>query len=170
LTITIEFGPPQSPELKAAFEGAIRENHSLGAVWNLGRTLASQARKASSGVSEAVAHRLNGLSGKIVAARTVAAYSWRKGFNMRRNAAMPLNVKNDEAHRMAVELAGLTGESITRAVSEAIRQRLERERRRRDREALADALLEIGRRCAAHRRRDTRPHDQFLYDDRGLPA
>ncbi len=51
MTITIEFGPPQSPELKAAFEGAIRESHSLGAVWNLGRTLASQARKASSGAA-----------------------------------------------------------------------------------------------------------------------
>jgi antitoxin VapB len=71
---------------------------------------------------------------------------------------------------MAIELANLTGESITRAVSEAIRQRLERERRRRDREALADALLEIGRRCTAHRRRDTRSHDRYLYDDRGLPG
>jgi antitoxin VapB len=83
---------------------------------------------------------------------------------------MPLIIKNDEAHRMAIELAKLTGESITRAVSEAIRQRLERERRHRDREALADALLEIGRRCAAPHRRDTRSHDGFLYDDRGLPA
>ena len=83
---------------------------------------------------------------------------------------MPLNIKNDEAHRMAVELADLTGESITRAVSEAIRERLDRERRCRDRKALARELLDIGRRCAAHQRRDTRSHDRFLYDDRGLPA
>lgn len=75
---------------------------------------------------------------------------------------MPMNIKDDEAHRMAIELANLTGETITGAVSEAIRQRLEREHRRRDREALADALLEIGRRCAAHHRRDTRSHERFL--------
>jgi len=83
---------------------------------------------------------------------------------------MALNIKNDEAHRMAIELAEITGESISRAVSEAIRQRLERERRSRDRKALADALLEIGRRCAAYRHLDTRTHDGYLYDDRGLPG
>ena len=49
MTITIEFGPPKGLKLKAAFEDAVRESHSLGAVWNLGRTLAGQARKASCG-------------------------------------------------------------------------------------------------------------------------
>lgn len=83
---------------------------------------------------------------------------------------MNLNIKNDEAHEMAVELARLTGESMTRAVSQAIRERLERERRRRDGAALAQELLDIGRRCAAHGRHDTRSHGEFLYDDRGLPG
>ncbi len=83
---------------------------------------------------------------------------------------MNLNIKNDEAHEMAVELANLTGESITKAVAQAIRERLDRERRRHDREALTWELLDIGRRCAAHGRRDTRSHDDFLYDDRGLPG
>lgn len=83
---------------------------------------------------------------------------------------MNLNIKNDEAHEMAVELARLTGESMTKAVSLAIRERLDRERRRRDAEALAGELLNIGRRCAAHGRRDTRPHGDFLYDNRGLPG
>ena len=82
---------------------------------------------------------------------------------------MSLNIKNPEAHRLAGELARLTGESLTQAVTEAIRERLERERRRRHADALSAELLEIGRRCAAHVRRDTRPHGEFLYDQRGLP-
>ena len=32
---------------------------------------------------------------------------------------MPLNVKNEEAHRLARELAELTGQSITEAVTRA---------------------------------------------------
>ena len=41
---------------------------------------------------------------------------------------MQLNIKNEEAHRMAAQLADVTGESMTRAVTEAIRERLEREK------------------------------------------
>ena len=39
---------------------------------------------------------------------------------------MSLNIKNDTAHRYAQELANLTGESMTQAVTEALRERLER--------------------------------------------
>jgi antitoxin VapB len=83
---------------------------------------------------------------------------------------MNLNIKSREAHELATKLSRLTGESMTKAVTEAIRERLTRERRRRDRAALARELLEIGKRCAAHPRRDKRPHGEFLYDRRGLPA
>ena len=83
---------------------------------------------------------------------------------------MTLNIKNAEAHAMAAELAKLTGESMTAAVTEAIRQRLAYERKRRNREALARELREIGRRCAAHGRTDDGPHDAFLYDENGLPG
>ena len=54
--------------------------------------------------------------------------------------------------------------------TEDIPERLERERQRRDQAALAEELLAIGRRCAAHGRKDTRPHSEFLYDERGLPG
>jgi antitoxin VapB len=37
---------------------------------------------------------------------------------------MSLNIKSEEAHRLARELARLTGESMTAAVTEAVRQRL----------------------------------------------
>jgi antitoxin VapB len=67
-----------------------------------------------------------------------------------RAAPMSLNLKSPEAHRLAAELARLTGESMTKAVTEAIRERLERETRRRHAATLAQELLAIGRRCAAN--------------------
>jgi antitoxin VapB len=39
---------------------------------------------------------------------------------------MSLNIKNEETHRLVQELASLTGESMTAAVTEAVRERLER--------------------------------------------
>ena len=42
---------------------------------------------------------------------------------------MHLNIKNDEAHKLATELAQLTGENLTSAVTLALRERLARERR-----------------------------------------
>ena len=44
---------------------------------------------------------------------------------------MHLNIKNDEAHKLATELARLTGENLTSAVTLALRERMARERRRR---------------------------------------
>jgi antitoxin VapB len=82
---------------------------------------------------------------------------------------MRLNIKSPEAHELAAELARLTGESMTKAVTKALRERLARERRRRDKEALVAELLRIARRCAAHARRDHRSLEEFLYDERGLP-
>ena len=41
---------------------------------------------------------------------------------------MSLNIKDEEAHRMARQLARLTRESMTTAVREALRERLERVR------------------------------------------
>ena len=43
--------------------------------------------------------------------------------------------QNEETHRLAKELAELTGETMTGAITVAIRQRLERERRERDLDA-----------------------------------
>jgi antitoxin VapB len=82
-----------------------------------------------------------------------------------------LNIKNPEAHRLAGELARLTGENLTEAVTEALRERLERERRRRQRQALSDELLAIGRRCAARMPQpaDSSDHGDLLYDELGLP-
>ena len=44
---------------------------------------------------------------------------------------MSMNIKNKEAHQLTEELAKLTGESLTAAVTESVRERLDRVRQRR---------------------------------------
>lgn len=70
---------------------------------------------------------------------------------------------------MARELAALTGENLTAAVSVALRERLDRVHQQNA--SLADRLLAIGRDCAAHMKEPYRSiaHGELLYDDRGLP-
>ena len=83
---------------------------------------------------------------------------------------MSLNIKNEETHRLARELAAITGESVTAAVTQAVRERLER-LQRDDAENLADHLLTIGRDCAVRLKEPFRSldHGELLYDERGLP-
>jgi antitoxin VapB len=83
---------------------------------------------------------------------------------------MSLNIKNKEAHKLANQLAKLTGESMTEAVTTAVRERLDRVRERR-RFGLADRLIAIGKDCAAHLKEPLRStdHGELLYDDKGLP-
>ena len=83
---------------------------------------------------------------------------------------MSLNIKSEEAHRLAQELARLTGESMTAAVTEAVRERLDRVRRERA-VSLADRLLAIGKDCAAHLKEPFRTvdHGDLLYDESGFP-
>jgi antitoxin VapB len=83
---------------------------------------------------------------------------------------MGLNIKNKETHRLAEDLAKFTGESMTTAVTIAIRERLERLRREQSL-SLAERLLAIGKDCAAHLKEPFRSadHADLLYDEHGLP-
>ncbi len=83
---------------------------------------------------------------------------------------MSLNIKNEETHRMARELARLTGESMTAAVNEAVRERLERVRGKSNKD-MKERILEIGRECAAHLKEPYKSMnvDDLLYDEKGLP-
>jgi antitoxin VapB len=83
---------------------------------------------------------------------------------------MSLNIKNEDAHRLARELAEVTGESMTLAVSEALRERLERVRRD-SRVGLAERLLKIGKECASRLKEPYKSIDsgELLYDEKGLP-
>lgn len=84
---------------------------------------------------------------------------------------MSMNIKSSEAHELAAELARLRGTTVTRAVTEALRNDLERERKRKKRSGLAAELLRIGERCAAHMTQpvSSEDHGPMLYDERGLP-
>jgi len=83
---------------------------------------------------------------------------------------MSLNIKSEETHRLTRELAALTGESMTAAITEAVRERLERVKRESG-EGLAGRLLAIGRDCAPRLVEPYRSaeHGELLYDERGLP-
>jgi antitoxin VapB len=84
---------------------------------------------------------------------------------------MSLNVKNPEAHELARELAELTGESMSSAVTIAVRERRDRVLAGRS-GGLAEQMLEIGRDCAGRLPIDVRrvDHGELLYDENGLPA
>ena len=84
---------------------------------------------------------------------------------------MGLNIWNEETCRLARELARLTGETMTGAIAVALGERLERERRRRDADALGRDLRAIGRRCAGllGPGPSAGEHGDLLYDERGLP-
>ncbi len=81
---------------------------------------------------------------------------------------MALSIKNDSADRLARELAELTGESITDAVTAALEARLVVERlARHQRRSALDLAEEYGRLPVL----DPRTADEILgYDEHGLPA
>jgi antitoxin VapB len=83
---------------------------------------------------------------------------------------MGMNIKNKEAYELTRQLAKLTGESLTTAVTEAVRERLGRIRSEQGVD-LAERLLAIGQDCAAHLKKPYRTidHADMLYDERGLP-
>jgi antitoxin VapB len=82
---------------------------------------------------------------------------------------MSLNIKDREAHKLAQTLAKETGESMTHAVTEALRERLRRVQRQRRPEATIAELLAIGRRCASTLKAKPIDHGALLYDERGMP-
>ena len=84
---------------------------------------------------------------------------------------MSLNIKNEETHQLARELAALTGESMTGAITVALRERLQRETHERSVETRVQELRSIARRCA--RLLEDGPsaveHGDYLYGEDGLP-
>ena len=78
---------------------------------------------------------------------------------------MSLNVKDPEAHRLAQAIARETGETLTRAVTEALRERYER-LHKRDSEADIRAIADH---AAAHIKGTYPDHAEYLYDAHGLP-
>ena len=78
-----------------------------------------------------------------------------------------LNIKSEDGYRLATALSALTGESLTAAVTEALRERLDREQRARDRMARLARLSAL----ASEIRASLRPgaSEAALYDTDGRP-
>ena len=82
--------------------------------------------------------------------------------------AAVLNIKDIEAHDLAVELATLEGKSLTQVVKEALREKRDREWDHR--RGLARRLMEIGAQCAKLPVLDARTPDEIIgYDEIGVP-
>jgi antitoxin VapB len=79
-----------------------------------------------------------------------------------------LNVKDPEAHRLAAAIAQQTGETMTRVVTEALRERFERLPSRQGK-AGVEELRTIAKRAARFVNGPYLDHAQFLYDEHGLP-
>lgn len=79
-----------------------------------------------------------------------------------------LNIKDPEAHRLAQAIAQETGEPMTRIVVEALRDRLNRIERRRERASVTE-LLAIADRAARLVTKPYAQHADELYDANGLP-
>jgi antitoxin VapB len=86
---------------------------------------------------------------------------------------MSLNIKNPEAHALGERLAKLTGETLTDAVSMALRERLAQLEQKPDfGEALLRSSSDRDGRPQAHEGAlafDGTWHGDLLYDERGLP-
>lgn len=86
---------------------------------------------------------------------------------------MSLNIKNDETVRLVKELAATTGESLTTAVTEAVRERLERLRVNDEAKIEADVqrMLELAQTIREHAPPGyfDQDFDELLYDEWGLP-
>jgi antitoxin VapB len=81
-----------------------------------------------------------------------------------------LNIKSEDAYRLASRLSELTGESLTTVVTRALRSELEREERQRDKAALKARLLAIAANIKANMPDDVTSDHDWLYDaETGLP-
>jgi hypothetical protein len=80
---------------------------------------------------------------------------------------MGMNIKSEDTHRQAKELARIAGETIAEAVDRAVTERLERLRRRRNRKAVTERLVKLGDQCSRLPVVDSRAPDEMLYDEHG---
>jgi antitoxin VapB len=81
---------------------------------------------------------------------------------------MSLNVKDPEAHRLTRAISQATGQSMSRVVTDALRERYAQLEKRKGR-ASVEELLAIADRAAAHVKRPYADHADLLYDEDGLP-
>jgi antitoxin VapB len=83
---------------------------------------------------------------------------------------MAMSIKSMEVERLARELARKTGESLTRAIEKALKERLERMNHGSRERLVLSQLEEIVRRVDQLPVLDSRSQDEILgYDEHGVP-
>lgn len=88
---------------------------------------------------------------------------------MRYNYTVALSIKSVEAEQLARQISAMTGEGLTEAIANALRERLEHLKRCQQRR-LSGQLDEIALRCAALPDADRRSPDDIIgYDEHGIP-
>ena len=84
---------------------------------------------------------------------------------------MALNIRRSETEYLVNELAALTGENKTEAVTRAVEERLDRLRREGRGRRLADELDKIALHCSELPVLDDREADEIIgYDQFGVPG
>ena len=84
---------------------------------------------------------------------------------------MGINVKNPEAERLVRALVEITGETLTDAITESVRERLERKQRGADLDRSLERVRAIQRRLQARPLLDARSADEIVgYDEHGVPT
>jgi antitoxin VapB len=78
-------------------------------------------------------------------------------------------LKQPDKQELAKALQRETGETMTHAVTQALRERPERFQRKGQSKLTASELLAIGRRCASTLKAAPVDHGTLLYDERGIP-
>lgn len=81
---------------------------------------------------------------------------------------MSLNIKNAEAHKLAQELANLTGESMATAVTIALKERLDR-LQTKIQASKAERLRKLREDCGKRLEANKIDHGDLLYGKNGLP-
>lgn len=81
---------------------------------------------------------------------------------------MGLNIKDDEVHQLARELAAQTGTSMTAAIRDALKEKLARLERARDPEAVVARVKRLVEESGPPPPGLTSDHSD-LYDELGLP-
>lgn len=84
---------------------------------------------------------------------------------------MALNIKNEETCDLAREVAEMTDDTMTGAITIALRQRRDQLKRERDRDALLRDIRAIADRCSKLMEPgfNSADIDDLLYDESGAP-
>lgn len=83
---------------------------------------------------------------------------------------MALSIKNPEVDQLARELAAITGESLTDAIANALKERLAREAGKRNKSRFREDIHRIQQRISRLDRRNKLSDEDIIgYDETGLP-